>query len=301
MLYVMGLMPLLEQIRTTARCTLYHLAASWRITSNVQQLGAHLLPGNCPNQQFATAANTQQGLPLKAALRQLYKRVHPDLFTGYPVEQAENERSFKLLQDYLHQARTTRPSLGPTSRTAYHFKFYLTPEDTETSESLAAPSNSASASLHLVQQTLAPPEPSRPTPGHLSPAVVKALGKLLTACGLTPVQVDQQEEEDALASMNKLTHFLPAAAEVGCVHSWRYMLPLLALPLGVLFSIGGWAESLLNLWLSDAACPAQTCCALPHPARHICIVLGTYTAARCSSGQHADLTTHLHSAGPAAW
>ena len=40
-------------------------------------------------QQYATptADGSKQGIPLKTALRQLYKRVHPDLFTDYPAEQ----------------------------------------------------------------------------------------------------------------------------------------------------------------------------------------------------------------------
>jgi hypothetical protein len=44
-------------------------------------------------QQGLRGASTQQAAPplqqltLKAALRQLYKRVHPDLFTDYPAEQ----------------------------------------------------------------------------------------------------------------------------------------------------------------------------------------------------------------------
>jgi hypothetical protein len=37
-------------------------------------------------------------VPLKHALRALYKKVHPDLFHEYPEEKAENEKSFKLLQ-----------------------------------------------------------------------------------------------------------------------------------------------------------------------------------------------------------
>jgi hypothetical protein len=34
----------------------------------------------------------QQATSLKSALRQLYKRVHPDLFTEYPAEQVSNGR-----------------------------------------------------------------------------------------------------------------------------------------------------------------------------------------------------------------
>lgn len=45
------------------------------------------------SQHLATASNQQQPLTLKAALRQLYKRVHPDLFADYPAEQVSATRS----------------------------------------------------------------------------------------------------------------------------------------------------------------------------------------------------------------
>eukprot|EP00879_Flechtneria_rotunda_P028329 GHRR01030430.1.p1 GENE.GHRR01030430.1~~GHRR01030430.1.p1 ORF type:complete len:171 (+),score=34.52 GHRR01030430.1:201-713(+) len=163
MLYVMGLMPLLEQIRTTARCTLYHLAASWRITSNVQQLGAHLLPGNCPNQQFATAANTQQGLPLKAALRQLYKRVHPDLFTGYPVEQVGMDQCLHQITHWCNLM---------VNVTLWHIMLEAsaTPSRTTTDSATAAcrPKMSALSSFcRTICTRLAPPGPAWAPPAGL--------------------------------------------------------------------------------------------------------------------------------------
>lgn len=36
---------------------------------------------------FSAAAAAAQPMALKTALRQLYKRVHPDLFADYPAEQ----------------------------------------------------------------------------------------------------------------------------------------------------------------------------------------------------------------------
>ena len=35
---------------------------------------------------------------MKQYLRELFKRVHPDLFHAYPVAREANEKSFKILQ-----------------------------------------------------------------------------------------------------------------------------------------------------------------------------------------------------------
>lgn len=95
-------------------------------------------PAACRGLATSTEAPPQQQpqqapdkpLPLKAALRSLFKRVHPDLFAGTaPGEadaRAENERSFKLLQEYLAAARGEGSSgAGPAARTAYRLVFYL--------------------------------------------------------------------------------------------------------------------------------------------------------------------------------
>jgi len=63
---------------------------------------------------------------LKAALKALFLRVHPDLFTEWPAEQAENQRSFQLLQEYLDQAKRA-PDDGPAGRVPYRFRFFLRP------------------------------------------------------------------------------------------------------------------------------------------------------------------------------
>jgi hypothetical protein len=50
----------------------HHQAATWGLPLQLKHM---------------TTAGQQQPLTLKAALRQLYKRVHPDLFVDFPAEQ----------------------------------------------------------------------------------------------------------------------------------------------------------------------------------------------------------------------
>ena len=38
---------------------------------------------------------------LKSQLRELYKLIHPDRFHGFPPARDANEKSFKMLQEYL--------------------------------------------------------------------------------------------------------------------------------------------------------------------------------------------------------
>lgn len=48
------------------------------------------------------ATESTSGVPaLKSQLRELYKRIHPDRFHAFPPARDTNERSFKLLQEYL--------------------------------------------------------------------------------------------------------------------------------------------------------------------------------------------------------
>lgn len=50
-------------------------------------------------QRDFSAASEQQQLTIKTALRQLYKRVHPDLFVDYPAEQVQIFKSCRTMQD----------------------------------------------------------------------------------------------------------------------------------------------------------------------------------------------------------
>ncbi|KAJ7545871.1 hypothetical protein O6H91_08G014100 [Diphasiastrum complanatum] len=65
--------------------------------------------------------SSEQVLSLKTELRRLFKLVHPDLFHNSPNEQATNQRSFQLLQEYLDVAKGKESPQRPS----YHFEFYI--------------------------------------------------------------------------------------------------------------------------------------------------------------------------------
>ncbi|GIL79845.1 hypothetical protein Vretimale_12462 [Volvox reticuliferus] len=77
----------------------------------------------------------RRAMPLRPALRLLYKRVHPDLFHDLPRAKDENERSFKLLQEYVQLAQGGDPR-SPAARLPYRFAFYLreAPQGVESEE-----------------------------------------------------------------------------------------------------------------------------------------------------------------------
>ena len=196
---------------------------------------------------------------LKAALRALFLRVHPDLFAAWPAERAENQRSFQLLQEYLQVARgggggdNGGARGGPASRVPYRFCFFLkaegggsagaaVAEDEEDAEDADAGDggdigSSAAAALSRVELTLPPPEPPPPGATALSPAARKALAKLLALCGVAGFDADAAEPEDAAAAGARLLNFLPGAAEV---------------------RRGGGARGAPAMSCSTAACSSQT-------------------------------------------
>ena len=54
------------------------------------------------SQRCITSDASSKKVPeLKLQLRELYKRVHPDLFHDHPLAREANEHSFKLLQVML--------------------------------------------------------------------------------------------------------------------------------------------------------------------------------------------------------
>ena len=61
--------------------------------------GTDLAP--CPR-YLSTQEGTSEPPLLKRVLRELYKRVHPDLFHDVPHAREANEHSFKLLQVHCH-------------------------------------------------------------------------------------------------------------------------------------------------------------------------------------------------------
>lgn len=152
--------------------------------------------------------------------------------------QAENERSFKLLQDYLQQARS--PTLGPASRTAYHFRFFLMPqqqladaealfsssddEDGNAAEHAGSSGGTSAPQFDLVQLVLVPPPPPPAPHTHssssggqtmpLSAGARQGLLKLLRMCGLGDVEAEAEEAAEGVDAAARLTTFLPQAAEV---------------------------------------------------------------------------------------
>jgi hypothetical protein len=131
-----------------------------------------------------------------------------------PSERDRNERSLKLLSEYLAAARSlTRgpgddvgddaddpllrdPSPPPSTHTLpFRFVFYLAPEDEQGDEGKEQEPESPPPQLRKVELTLPPPERGRGARGSLSPAARRALRKLLSACGVPEPPEDAPDDE----------------------------------------------------------------------------------------------------------
>lgn len=152
---------------------------------------------------FATASNDPKR-GLKASLRALYKQIHPDLFQLRPEAKADNEKSFKLLQEYLEQAKAQ--NMHSISRSAFKFIFHL--HDL-----------SEGSGLRKVEVTLPPPSPAPhyrsgvPFTTVLSRDTRTALSRLLSACGLEAGEEDVSDVE-VQAGQERSRHLLLFLAEV---------------------------------------------------------------------------------------
>ena len=133
---------------------------------------------------------------LKTKLRALYKRVHPDLFQQHPEAQAENSRSFKLLQEYLDTAQHGGGEAGVL--VPYRFVFFLHEGDqqplpcSEDDDQQPLPcsedddadnghqrTDSDTVALRRVALVLPPPARSPRVPGTLPRAALVGLKKIL--------------------------------------------------------------------------------------------------------------------------
>jgi len=166
-------------------------------------------PRVCAACWSARLAHAPAGLPavdVKAALRQLYLRVHPDLFTRSPHEQAVNQRSFALLQEWLSQAVRGSPEQHGRSH-AFAFEFFVRLDDEEGKEG-----EQRATELRRVALTLPPPgrRAAGTAEGSLAPSTALALGKLLAACGLSG---NFTGSLDAPLPDTGLLDLLPQAAE----------------------------------------------------------------------------------------
>ena len=75
-----------------ALLALYRLSQAARLSQCIGNVGPF------GPQSFRSGSSTAEAPALKTKLRELYKRVHPDLFHDYPLAKDSNEHSFKLLQ-----------------------------------------------------------------------------------------------------------------------------------------------------------------------------------------------------------
>ena len=104
-------------------------------------------------------------VPLKQLLRQLYLRVHPDLFTDAPTEQATNQRSFVLLREYLSLLESGAEPQGRAQ--AFDFVFWLRRSPGDDATDGDAPDGDADAQpgAGLRRVAVKLPPPGRRQPG----------------------------------------------------------------------------------------------------------------------------------------
>ena len=151
---------------------------------------------------------TAEGKPLKAVLRQLYKRIHPDLFTDSPVEQAVNEKSFATLQEWLALAASGSEPQGRSR--VVDLQFYVRPGEQDTEGGSPAPLRHVALSLPPPGRRIHGPS-DKQVAGSLTPTAAKALRKLFDALGM---EVDDACLEGSSSSGTPgLLDILPEATE----------------------------------------------------------------------------------------
>ena len=120
----------------------------WRLLpvtrcSRRPSLGAVRAPW-LPRRHFAATSPSSPAPNLKPLLRQLYLKVHPDLFDAYPKEKAVNSGSFVALNDYLAAVAARKPLRGkPVQLTFYRH----TDRAEESAPSVAGASASSTADV----------------------------------------------------------------------------------------------------------------------------------------------------------
>ncbi|GAQ90460.1 Hypothetical protein KFL_006420060 [Klebsormidium nitens] len=185
--------------------------AAWRqqwrgtLTAFLAQASSGVTGGTCqhPDCRAESFSSSAQGElqraetpTIKSQLRMLYKRVHPDLFHGHPAERATNERSFKLLQEYLSVAH--EGSHSPSRH--FRFEFFLHPSE-ETPP--PAPTSERTPNLEKVEVALPPPRHAFGTNGELTQSTRRALGKLFAACGLA-ADISSPDDDISIQSLGDL-------------------------------------------------------------------------------------------------
>ncbi len=168
----------------------------------------------------AAAFASQPASALKARLRDLYKRVHPDLFAAHPEAAARNSQSLKLLHEYVAAARGGGGGVGRTAGVPYRFEFFLraaaaaapSGADDAEADGDADAEEAPEAPLERVALTL-PPPPACGVHEELAPDARLALGRLLVACGVHAGLGDGGGGATDAGLRYSLRRFVPAAAE----------------------------------------------------------------------------------------
>lgn len=162
------------------------LSTRWRVAQHLRTPSSRLSSpslGICSERE-----EKEQPKPtLKAQLRLLFKLIHPDLFHNQPLEQAINQNSFQLLQEYLSAAKGG----GSYKQHAYHFVFFIR-------------EGAAVESLKKVEISLPPPQvryTSEKMTADLLPTTRKSLTRLLAACGLSEFVVIADEDRVRLSEL----------------------------------------------------------------------------------------------------
>jgi len=135
---------------------------------------------------------TSKEKEIKTQLNKLYKLVHPDLFHSHPTAKVENERSFKLLQEFISGSSHQH---GGARTTAYQLKFYLKKTSDHSSGSVVASESSSEVLEQVAVELRRPYSVSgwRGKEAGISPELAPALNKLLKACGLGTISVSDEE------------------------------------------------------------------------------------------------------------
>ncbi|GMH33562.1 hypothetical protein BSKO_01396 [Bryopsis sp. KO-2023] len=167
----------------------------------------------------ATFSTNTEGA-LKTCLRALYKAVHPDLFHDVPEQRSENERSMKLLQDYLIQAKDGLNGL--MAPPPFRFVFFVKKsraDESSSDESDCGASESTSPTAQSKAETpverveiVIPPPPRNPTGDSLPLGARQGLAKLMAAVGV-PKALLHNLAVEIESSSDRLRDFLPEAAE----------------------------------------------------------------------------------------
>eukprot|EP00250_Pteridium_aquilinum_P035759 c9902_g1_i1 orf=90-1592(-) len=143
----------------------------WRAAERLRMPSSSVWLPISPSFGLCCEREEQAQPTLKGQLRLLFKLIHPDLFHNQPLEQAINQNSFQLLQEYLNAAKGG----GNYRQRPYHFVFFIRQD-------------AAAENLKKIEISLPPPQVryfDEKKAADLLPTTRRAIARLLAACGLS--------------------------------------------------------------------------------------------------------------------